>query len=111
LEVGLGIHNEQGNNRISPIPSLSELITQLLDYLTSQDDPERSFLPLKKGDGVVLMVNNLGSVSELELTGIVAEARKQLNERGFKISRILSGTFMVRINPTIIGHWTILTVI
>ncbi|KAJ2930839.1 hypothetical protein H1R20_g6263, partial [Candolleomyces eurysporus] len=98
LEVGLGIHNEQGNNRISPIPSLSELTKQLLDYLTSQNDPERSFLQLKKGDDVVLMVNNLGSVSELELSGIVAEARKQLNERGFRTLRILSGTFMTSLN-------------
>ncbi|RXW21663.1 hypothetical protein EST38_g4183 [Candolleomyces aberdarensis] len=98
LEIGLGIHNEQGNNRISPIPSLSGLTKQLLDYLTSQNDPERSFLQLKKGDSLVLMVNNLGSVSELELSGIVAEARKQLNERGFRISRILSGTFMTSLN-------------
>jgi dihydroxyacetone kinase len=97
LEVGMGIHNESGSNHVSPIPSLSELIKNMLSLLTSVDDPERSFLPFKGSDNVVLLVNNLGGVNELELGGIAAEARKQLSERGLKIVRILSGTFMVRL--------------
>ena len=96
LEVGMGIHNESGSSRVSPIPTLSELIKNMLNLLTSVDDPERSFLPFKGGDNVVLLVNNLGGVNELELGGIAAEARKQLGQQGFKIARILSGTFMVR---------------
>ncbi|KAF6761699.1 dihydroxyacetone kinase 1 [Ephemerocybe angulata] len=98
VEIGMGIHNESGNKRVSPIPSLAELIKQLLDMLTSVDDPERSFLPFKGNDNVILLVNNLGGVNELELGGIVAEARKQLGERGFKLARILSGTFMTSLN-------------
>lgn len=92
----MGIHNESGHSRLSPVPQLSELIPQLLDFLTSLSDPDRSFVPFKFNDNVVLLVNNLGSVSELELGGIVAEARKELDTRGFKVSRILAGTFMVR---------------
>jgi triose/dihydroxyacetone kinase / FAD-AMP lyase (cyclizing) len=92
----MGIHNESGNSKESPLPSLSSLITELLEYLTSSTDPERSFLSFEKGDEVVLMVNNLGGVSPLELTGIVAEARKQLVSRGFRLARILCGTYMVR---------------
>ncbi|TEB29146.1 dihydroxyacetone kinase 1 [Coprinellus micaceus] len=98
LEVGMGIHNESGSNHVSPIPSLSELIKNMLSLLTSVDDPERSFLPFKGSDNVVLLVNNLGGVNELELGGIAAEARKQLSERGLKIVRILSGTFMTSLN-------------
>lgn len=93
----MGIHNESGSNHVSPIPSLSELIKNMLNLLTSVDDPERSFLPFKGGDNVVLLVNNLGGVNELELGGIAAETRKQLGERGLRIVRILSGTFMVRL--------------
>jgi len=92
----MGIHNESGNNRISPVPSRSELINQLLEYLTSSTDPERSFLSFEKGDRLVLLVNNLGSVSELEVAGIVAEARQQIEARGYKLARIISGTYMVQ---------------
>ena len=96
IEIGMGIHNESGHRRLSPIPPLSELLPQLLDLLTSTSDAERSFVPFKGNDDVVLLVNNLGSVSELELSGIVAEARKAVQARGFKVLRVLSGAFMVR---------------
>ncbi len=95
IEIGMGIHNESGHRRLSPIPPLSELLPQLIDLLTSTSDPERSFVPFKNNDGVVLLVNNLGSVSELELSGIVTEARKAIEARGFKVLRVLSGAFMV----------------
>jgi len=70
----------------------------LLDFLTSVSDPDRSFLPFKGKDSVVLLLNNLGSVSELELGGVVAEVRKELDARGFTVSRILAGTFMTSLN-------------
>jgi dihydroxyacetone kinase len=91
----MGIHNESGHNRLSPIPKLSELVPKLLDYLTSTSDPDRSFVPFKGKDNVVVLVNNLGGISELELGGIVAEVRKELDARGFNTHRILAGTFMV----------------
>jgi triose/dihydroxyacetone kinase / FAD-AMP lyase (cyclizing) len=92
----MGIHNESGHRRLSPIPPLSELLPQLLDLLTSTSDAERSFVPFRDNDNVVLLVNNLGGVSELELSGIVAEARNAAQVRGFKVLRVLSGAFMVR---------------
>ncbi|KAF8159508.1 dihydroxyacetone kinase [Crassisporium funariophilum] len=98
IEIGLGIHNESGHSRISPIPKLSELIPQLLDFLTSVTDQDRSFVPFKSKDKVVLLVNNLGSVSELEMGGIVAEVTKNLDARGFETSRVLAGTFMTSLN-------------
>lgn len=96
IEIGLGIHNESGHNRMSPIPRLTDLVPQLLDFLTSISDPDRSFVPFKGRDKVVLLVNNLGGMNELELSGITAQVRKELDSRGFIISRILTGTFMVR---------------
>ncbi|KAL0562584.1 hypothetical protein V5O48_019501, partial [Marasmius crinis-equi] len=96
----MGIHNESGNKRVSPVPSLSDLIPQLLDLLTSTTDSERSFVPFKGSgkDKVVLLVNNLGGVSELELSAILSETKKQLGERGVAIERVLSGSFMTSLN-------------
>lgn len=102
IEIGLGIHNESGNRRVSPIPSLHDLVQQLLDPLLSTSDPERSFLPLRgEGDEVVLMLNNLGGVSELELGSIVREVQASLVERQIKVLRVLSGSFMVCISATL----------
>ncbi|ESK97846.1 dihydroxyacetone kinase [Moniliophthora roreri MCA 2997] len=100
IEIGMGIHNESGNKRISPLPPLSELIPQLLDLLSSTSDPERSFVPFKGPgkDKVVLLINNLGGVSELELGAIVAETKRQLGQRNISIERVLSGSFMTSLN-------------
>ncbi|KAF9269147.1 dihydroxyacetone kinase [Marasmius fiardii PR-910] len=100
IEIGMGIHNESGNKRVSPVPPLSELIPQLLDLLTSTEDSERSFVDFKgKGrDKVVLLLNNLGGVSELELGAILSETKKQLESRGVTIERVLSGSFMTSLN-------------
>jgi dihydroxyacetone kinase len=95
IEIGMGIHNESGVRRI-PVASLRELVPQLLDLIISTSDVERSYLPFK-GDGtdcVVLMVNNLGSVSELEMGAIVREASYTLAKRNIAVRRILAGTFM-----------------
>jgi dihydroxyacetone kinase len=92
----MGIHNESGHRRLSPVPPLNALIPQLLDLLTSTTDPERSFLPFKGSkDEVALLVNNLGGISELELSAIVAETRRALDARGIVVHRLLSGSFMV----------------
>lgn len=95
IEIGMGIHNEPGNRRISPIPPIGQLVPQLLELLTNTSDPERGFVPFKGKDRVVLLVNNLGGTSELELPGVVREARIVLEKQGFKIERIMAGTFMV----------------
>ena len=92
----MGIHNEPGNRRLSPVPPLNELVKQLLENVMSTTDPERSFIPFKgKGDKVVLLVNNLGGVSELELGGLVREAVKGLQDRGATVERVIAGTLMV----------------
>ncbi|PPQ64770.1 hypothetical protein CVT24_007856 [Panaeolus cyanescens] len=99
VEIGMGIHNENGHKRISPIPKLSDLVHQLLDFLTSTTDPDHSFVPFReKGNKVVLLVNNLGGTSELELGGIVAETKKQLDARGITTCRVLAGTYMTSLN-------------
>lgn len=99
----MGIHNEAGNQRISPIPSTSALVNQLLDLILRTDDEDRSFVPFRLNgqDKVIVLINNLGGLSELELSGISKEVSQQLLARGIIIERLLSGTFMASINEPI----------
>ncbi|KAF8582747.1 dihydroxyacetone kinase [Ramaria rubella] len=102
IEVGMGIHNEPGYAHVSPIPPLEQLISDILALLISTTDPERSFLPFgapgSGNDEVVLLVNNLGGVSELELGGIAREAVSQLRTRDINIQRLLVGSYMTSLN-------------
>jgi dihydroxyacetone kinase len=54
------------------------LITRLLDLILRQDDPERSFVKFKQGDELVLLVNNQGGMSALEMGAVVDETLSQL---------------------------------
>ncbi|KAI0343088.1 dihydroxyacetone kinase [Trametopsis cervina] len=99
IEIGMGIHNEPGARRVSPVPPLNELIPSLVDNLTSTTDPDRSFVPFTgQDDRVVLLVNNLGGTSELELGAIAREAKKVLDSKGTKVERVITGTFMTSLN-------------
>ncbi|KAK6906553.1 dihydroxyacetone kinase [Kwoniella mangroviensis CBS 8507] len=96
-EIGLGLHNETGVFNIAQ-PGPEELITKLLDLLLKQDDPERSFVKFKDGDEMVLLVNNMGAMSELEMGGVVDEVLVQLESRNIIPVRILQGPFMGSMN-------------
>ncbi|EWZ89330.1 dihydroxyacetone kinase Dak1 [Fusarium oxysporum] len=96
IEVGMGIHNEPGSGKQrADLPQLVEL---MIAQLLSQADPDRDFLKFEHSE-VVLLVNNLGGVSVLEMSGITTEVVMQL-ERTFNIRpvRILSGTYMTSLN-------------
>ncbi|KAJ6479285.1 dihydroxyacetone kinase [Mycena vitilis] len=100
LEIGLGIHNEPGNARLSPVPPLAELMPLLLNHIASTTDAERAFLPFKDdgADEVVLLVNNLGGLSELEMGGVVGAVSKELGKRKIGVRRVLAGAFMTSLN-------------
>jgi dihydroxyacetone kinase len=72
----MGIHNEPGTQKL-PLKSTADLVDNMLSKITDTTDKDRSFVPFK-GDGsdeVVLLVNDLGSISELEMGGITNEGR------------------------------------
>lgn len=93
----MGIHNETGNKRVSPIPPMDQLIDQLITLVVSTEDNDRSYLPFRGGnqDQVIALVNNLGGLSELELGSIAGEVSRQLQAKGLSVQRLISGTFMV----------------
>ncbi|KAK5992725.1 Dihydroxyacetone kinase 1 [Cladobotryum mycophilum] len=97
IEIGMGIHNEEGFGRVkATLPSLVEtMLKQLLD----QSDKDRAYVDIKQGEDVVVMVNNLGGISPLELGAITTEVMDQLAAT-YKINpkRLLSGTYMTSLN-------------
>ncbi|KAK4127532.1 dihydroxyacetone kinase [Parathielavia appendiculata] len=96
VEIGMGIHNEQGSSREEV--ELPELVRKMLAQMLDQSDKDRAFVNVNSNE-VVLLVNNLGGVSVLEMGGIVTEVVTQL-EKSYNIRpvRILSGIFMTSLN-------------
>jgi len=97
VEIGMGIHNEPGSSREQRV-ELPDLVRKMLGQLLDKDDKDRAFVNVNSNE-VVLLVNNLGGVSVLEMGGILTEVVRQL-ERGYGIKpvRILCGTFMTSLN-------------
>lgn len=94
VEIGMGIHNEHGIKRVSPIPTVDELADSMLAYLLDPNDKERYYVNFKKSDDVVLLINNLGATSNLELYAIQSIVTERLNSvYGIKPVRIYTGTF------------------
>ncbi|KAF2740154.1 dihydroxyacetone kinase [Polyplosphaeria fusca] len=96
-EIGMGIHNEAGSERKTT--DLPGLVTTMLAHCLDTSDKDRNFSDMSSQDEVVLLVNNLGGVSVLELGGITNEVVEQL-AKNYKIHpvRVLAGTFMTSLN-------------
>ena len=103
IELGLGIHNEPGSRRLNPQPATADLISDMLSALLDTTDADRSYLAtspaVDKNAVVVLLINNLGGLSVLELTcltNIVAETLQ--NRYEVKPHRVYCGTFLSALN-------------
>ncbi|NXF80585.1 TKFC cyclase, partial [Sclerurus mexicanus] len=91
MELGLGIHGEAGVRRMKVLPA-DEAVETMLEHMT--DPSNASHLSLTPGSSVVLMVNNLGGLSCLELGIVAGAAVRCLESRGIRIARALVGSFM-----------------
>ncbi|KIV87450.1 dihydroxyacetone kinase [Exophiala sideris] len=97
IEVGMGIHNEPGSHKVSA--TLPELVNIMLAQMLDPEDKDRHFVHITKQDKVVLLINNLGGVSNLEIGGVVAEVHTQLKEKwGITPVRVIAGTFITSLN-------------
>ncbi|KAL8952783.1 MAG: hypothetical protein Q9222_001330 [Ikaeria aurantiellina] len=97
VEVGMGIHNEPGCEKVKT--DLPGLIKIMLAQLLDQNDKDRAYVKIDKGDDVVLLINNFGGTSNLELSAIITEIAGQLDQGyGLKPKRIISGTFFGSLN-------------
>lgn len=96
VELGMGIHNEPGSGREKA--DLPDLVSKMLKQLLDTSDKDRAFVSVNSKE-VVLMINNLGGVSVLELGGITAEVVSQLESKhNIRPVRVLSGTYMTSLN-------------
>lgn len=97
VEIGMGIHNEPGSHRTKAnlVETVSTMLTQLLD----PNDTDRAFLKRNPDNEFVLLINNLGGVSPIELAGITDEVHRQLvRDHKVKPVRVIQGTFLTSLN-------------
>jgi dihydroxyacetone kinase len=99
VELGMGIHNEPGSGRRSgQAAELPSLVEEMLHQMLNVDDKERGFLETRT-DKIVLIVNNLGALSVLELGAIVTEVADQLRKTyGVILARVYAGTYMTSLD-------------
>jgi dihydroxyacetone kinase len=86
IEVGLGIHGEQGVRRMQ-IASAEELTKLVIDTIEADGR-------LKRGDRVALLVNGLGSTPPMELAIVARSAVSVLEAKGVVVERAWAGTFL-----------------
>ncbi len=86
IELGLGIHGEPGVRR-----TLLEPADTLVDHLLGTIVADR---PLANGSRVVLLVNNLGGTTTMELAIVARRAIRYLEERELHVERVFLGTFL-----------------
>lgn len=100
MELGLGIHNEPGVETLEPIPSVYDLIKEkMLKRLFKKEGDDTSFVDIKSSDEVLLLVNNLGGLSNFAISSIVFTALSLLKEE-YKVKPkvILAGIYVTAFN-------------
>uniref|UniRef100_A0A7E4VD55 Triokinase/FMN cyclase n=1 Tax=Panagrellus redivivus TaxID=6233 RepID=A0A7E4VD55_PANRE len=102
MELGLGIHGEPGCER-TKIAEAKSVVATALERLTKSKR-----LQLTKDDDYIVLLNNLGATSQIELGILEGETLKWLAENGFKnIKKFAVGTVMTSID----AHGISLTIV
>ncbi len=86
MELGLGIHGEQGVRRGKLEPA-DKVVDAILGTLLAQ-------MHLGKGSRVALLVNGLGGTPPMELMIVARHALGVLRARGIAVERAWAGNFM-----------------
>ncbi|RQM17373.1 hypothetical protein DD237_001369 [Peronospora effusa] len=95
MEIGLGIHGEPGVAKCEQqnVPSLCKI---LVEKITT--DQMSVGLALQEGSKCVLVVNNLGSTTGMELYVVAKYAIEALRARGIELERVMVGSFMTALD-------------
>ena len=78
--LGMGIHNEPGLHEINPMPPVDEIVADMIKYCLDPNDEDRAFVEFKPEDVVLLLINNLGGMSNFELEALTTVTRKVLEK-------------------------------
>jgi dihydroxyacetone kinase len=81
------------------MPSAEDIVTEMLKYLLDPSDSDRAFVKFDPSDNVVMLVNNFGGLSGLELEALVSVTLSLL-KRDWKIvpTRIYAGILETSLN-------------
>ncbi|KAG0738877.1 hypothetical protein G6F60_010197 [Rhizopus arrhizus] len=97
LELGMGIHNETGYLKTKMMPA-KEMVGKMMRMLTDDQDLDRAYLQLEKGDSVVVLVNNLGGMPWVELNLVVKETVDWVLQQQLSLERVYVGSFVTSLN-------------
>lgn len=86
IELGLGIHGEQGVER-GPLQPADALVDRILATIVEDRG-------LRSGEHVVLMVNGLGGTPPMELAIVARRALAVLRGKGIIVERAWAGVFL-----------------
>ncbi len=86
IELGLGIHGEQGVERVEILPA-DALVQRMVATIVEDRG-------LKSGERVALLVNGLGATPGMELAIVTRAALSELSRAGLNVERAWSGTFL-----------------
>lgn len=86
IELGLGIHGEQGVQRTRMQP-----VDALVDTILTAILADRA---IGSGARVALLVNGLGGTPPMELSIVTRHAMAVLRARGIVVERVFSGTYL-----------------
>lgn len=97
VEIGMGVHNEPGCEQIKT--DLPGLVKRMLAQMLDTRDADRGYLHVKQSDQTLLLINNYGGVSNLELGAIVTEVTFQL-EKDYVVKprRVIAGPIYGSLN-------------
>lgn len=99
LEIGMGIHNEPGVKRVDHAPPPAELVRDMLAYLLNEADADRAYVHFDRNDAPIVIINNLGGLSNLEISAVVDEVLGQLEkDYGLYPSRVYAHPYMTSLN-------------
>ena len=95
VELGLGIHGEGGVQR-RPLASADELSALVADTLLAS--PRLRGTGLEAGCRCAALVNNLGTLTPMEMLIVTRGLVARLREKGLTIERLYSGPFMTSLD-------------
>ncbi|KMZ70451.1 Glycerone kinase, Triokinase [Zostera marina] len=95
MELGLGIHGEPGA-AVADLQPVDVVVSHVLKQILSM---ETNYVPITRGNGVVLMINGMGVTPVMELMIAARKAIPQLQlEHGIAVDRVYTGSFMTSLD-------------
>ncbi|KAJ3027886.1 UNVERIFIED_CONTAM: Dihydroxyacetone kinase 2 [Siphonaria sp. JEL0065] len=103
VELGLGIHGEQGFSTLDKM--LQKDLAKLLVDMIVVPDPARYTLPLNPKGHLVVLINNLGSVTDLEINAFQNHVLQYIRATYPNIAslRVITGRLMTSLQMNVLS--------